>query len=47
MAGQSLWQVATASYLNFVVANGIVVLPDYVPHGTPPQSIVDGAVSSS
>jgi agmatine deiminase len=37
MAGQSLWQVATASYLNFVVANGIVVLPDYVPHGTPPQ----------
>lgn len=36
-AGQSLWQVATASYLNFVVANGVVVLPDYLPHGTPPK----------
>ena len=35
-AGQTLWQVATASYLNFVVANGVVVLPDLVPHGTPP-----------
>jgi agmatine deiminase len=34
--GQRLWQVATASYLNFVVANGVVVLPDFVPHGTPP-----------
>lgn len=34
--GQALWQVATASYLNFVVANGVVVLPDFVPHGTPP-----------
>jgi agmatine deiminase len=34
-AGQALWQVATASYLNFVVANGVVVLPDFVPHGTP------------
>lgn len=32
--GESLWQVATASYLNFVVANGVVVLPDFVPHGT-------------
>jgi agmatine deiminase len=36
-AGQVLWQVATASYLNFVVANGAVVLPDYLPHGTPPE----------
>ncbi len=36
-AGESLWQVATASYLNFVVANGVVVLPDFVPHGTSPQ----------
>lgn len=36
-AGQALWQVATASYLNFVVANGVVVLPDYLPHGTPPE----------
>ena len=35
--GESLWQVATASYLNFVVANGVVVLPDFVPHGTSPQ----------
>ena len=35
--GQALWQVATASYLNFVVANGVVVLPDYRAHGTPPQ----------
>jgi agmatine deiminase len=34
--GDALWQVATASYLNFVVANGAVVLPDFVPHGTPP-----------
>jgi agmatine deiminase len=34
-AGQALWQVASASYLNFVVANGVVVLPDYRPHGTP------------
>lgn len=34
-AGDALWQVATASYLNFVVANGAVVLPDFVPHGTP------------
>lgn len=33
--GQALWQVATASYLNFVVANGVVVLPDYRLHGTP------------
>jgi agmatine deiminase len=36
-AGQPLWQVATASYLNFVVVNGTLVLPDYVPHGTPPE----------
>ena len=33
--GDALLQVATASYLNFVVANGVVVLPDYLPHGTP------------
>jgi agmatine deiminase len=33
--GQPLWEVAVASYLNFVVANGVVVLPDYLSHGTP------------
>lgn len=33
--GQALQQLATASYLNFVVANGVVVVPDYLPHGTP------------
>jgi agmatine deiminase len=34
-AGQAVWQVASASSLNFVVANGVVVAPDYRPHGTP------------
>lgn len=34
-AGQPVQQVATASYLNFVVANDVVVLPDYRRHGTP------------
>lgn len=33
--GQPLLEVAVASYLNFVVANGVVVLPDYTLHGTP------------
>jgi len=33
--GQALTEMAIASYLNFVVANGVVVLPDYLPHGTP------------
>jgi agmatine deiminase len=33
--GQPLIEVAVASYLNFVPANGVVVLPDYLPHGTP------------
>lgn len=33
--GQTLWQVANASYMNFVAVNGVVVLPDYAAHGTP------------
>jgi agmatine deiminase len=33
--GDTVTQVAPASYLNYVVANGVVLLPDYVPHGTP------------
>ena len=33
--GDPVMQVASSSYLNFVVANGVVVLPDYRPHGTP------------
>lgn len=33
--GDPVLQVASASYLNFVVANGVVVLPGYVAHGTP------------
>jgi len=33
--GQPLLEVAVASYLNFVAASGVVVLPDYLPHGTP------------
>lgn len=33
--GGWVWQVASASSLNFVVANGVVVAPDYRHHGTP------------
>jgi agmatine deiminase len=33
--GQPVQQLATASYLNFVLANGALVLPDYLRHGTP------------
>lgn len=33
--GDPVMQVASSSYLNFIVANGVVVLPDYLPHGTP------------
>jgi agmatine deiminase len=29
-------QVAPSSYLNYVVANDLVLLPDYRAHGTPP-----------
>jgi agmatine deiminase len=34
--GDGVMQVASASYANFVVANDLVLLPDYLPHGTPP-----------
>ncbi|MFN9506365.1 MAG: agmatine/peptidylarginine deiminase [Rubrivivax sp.] len=33
--GDRLIQVATATYLNFIIAPGVVVVPDYQPHGTP------------
>ncbi|HPU52436.1 MAG TPA: agmatine deiminase family protein [Burkholderiaceae bacterium] len=33
--GDPVMQVACASYLNFVVANGVVVAPGYLAHGTP------------
>jgi agmatine deiminase len=33
--GDPVLQVASSSYLNFVVANSVLVLPDYLPHGTP------------
>ncbi len=35
--GQRLTEMAMASYLNFVVANDVVVLPDYRAYGTPPE----------
>ncbi len=35
--GATVQQVATSSYLNHVLANGLVLLPDYVAHGTPAQ----------
>lgn len=33
--GQPVNQLASSSYLNFVVANGVVVVPGYAAHGTP------------
>lgn len=36
-AGDVLQQMAVASYLNFVIAPSLVLLPDYLPHGTPPE----------
>jgi len=33
--GDTVMQVAPASYLNFVAANGVVVVPDYARAGTP------------
>ncbi len=35
--GDTVIQVATCSYLNHVLANDLVLLPDYVAHGTPPE----------
>jgi len=35
--GDVLLQMAVASYLNFVTAPGVVLLPDYLPHGTPAE----------
>ena len=36
--GDAVTQVAPASYLNYVVANGVVLVPDYTAHGTPPAT---------
>lgn len=33
--GEPVLQVASTSYLNFVIANDLVLLPDYTAHGTP------------
>jgi agmatine deiminase len=33
--GDWVMQVASASYLNFVIANGLVIAPGYTAHGTP------------
>ena len=33
--GDVVTQVAPASYLNYVAANGVVLVPDYAGHGTP------------
>ena len=38
--GDWVMQVASSSYLNFVLANGLVLLPDYRAHGTP-QALQD------
>jgi agmatine deiminase len=32
--GDRVIQVASASYMNFIIANGVVVVPSYVVHGT-------------
>ncbi len=36
--GDAVFQVASASYLNFVIANEVVVVPDYLNHGTNPAT---------
>jgi agmatine deiminase len=33
--GDTVMQVAPVSYLNYVAANGVVLVPDYASHGTP------------
>ena len=33
--GDTVRQVAISSYLNFIVVDTLVLLPDYLPHGTP------------
>ena len=33
--GDWVMQVASASYLNFVIANGLIIAPSYTAHGTP------------
>ena len=33
--GDTVKQVAISSYLNFIVVDTLVLLPDYLPHGTP------------
>ncbi len=35
--GDTVIQVATSSYLNHVLANDLVLLPDYLAQGTPPE----------
>jgi agmatine deiminase len=32
--GDRVMQVASASYMNFIIANGVVVVPSYIAHGT-------------
>jgi agmatine deiminase len=36
-AGDKVTRVASASYLNFLICNGLVLLPTYVKDGTPPE----------
>lgn len=38
MTGDKLIQVAAASYLNFVIANDVVVVPSFVQDGTPKET---------
>jgi len=38
VAGDKLFEVAAASYLNFIIANGVVVVPSFVEDGTPPST---------